>query len=460
MKHFLSLFLFLILLSTAAQNQDTWIYGISDGGNYSHGYFVRLNYLNGEYDTLIDLEGVNIEDFASCIDPFNGRYFVFGLLFNQNGNFHVIDLNDLSIESFDVISTERPEYNIFNNSILFNQDSIFYSYNLSTHALTTFPGTFSESGILWGKNRTYNPYDNTYIYVGETNRNDLSFFYYIVLDGFRGEVLSTCVVPWYDDAILSPEGLVADFETGKVYAHYNETVFSINPYTGDYQILLTIPTYYYHANTQIATYDQVNKKYIVPFQTINYIPKIAVIDMINYEVDTMYLQPDKWMDEHQIYCKPGARLNLIDEVFNSTYGENYYWFFNNYMLQNANESYLLPFEQGDYQVLVEFPSYSSLSNIVPYYFAESGFQIEDKFVKIYPNPFIDKIEIEMAENHDYQFSQSTICICDILGVKILENKLSGTKCSISLESVKAGFYFVVYHDNLGSRQIGKILKIK
>jgi hypothetical protein len=457
MKHLLSFLLFLILLSSAAQNQDTWIYGISDGGNYSHGYFVRLNYLTGEYDTLINLEGVNIEDFASCIDPFNGRYFVFGLLFNQNGNFHIIDLNDLTIESYDVLSTERPEYNIFNNSIIYDQDSIFYSYNLQTHALTTFPGTFSESGILWGKNRTYNPYDNTYIYVGEANR---SFFYYIILDAFIGKVLSTCVVPWYDDAILSPEGLVADFETGKVFAHYNETVFSINPYTGDYQILLTIPTYYYHANTQIATYDQVNKKYIVPFQTINYIPKIAVIDMINYEVDTMYIQPDKWMDEQQIYCKPGARLNLIDEAFNSTYGENYYWFFNNYLLQNADESYLFPFEQGNYQVLVDFPAYSSLSNIIPFYFSNSDIHNSDEFAKVYPNPFNDKIEVEMAENNDNQTFQGKIIIYDIRGSKILEHFMYGSKCSINLESIKAGFYLVLYSDDKGSRKIGKILKIK
>jgi hypothetical protein len=133
MKHFLAFLLIGIVLNTTAQNQNTWIYGISDKGNYTHGYFIKFNYLSGECDTLIDLGGVNIGDFSSCIDPFNGRYFVFGLIWNQNGNFHIIDLNDLSIESYNVISSERPEYNIFNNSILFSQDSIFYSYNLYLH---------------------------------------------------------------------------------------------------------------------------------------------------------------------------------------------------------------------------------------------------------------------------------------------------------------------------------------
>jgi hypothetical protein len=288
----------------------------------------------------------------------------------------------------------------------------------------------------------------------------LSPFYYIVLGGFRGEVLSTCMIPWYDDGPLTPEGLVADFETGKVYAHHNDIVFSINPYYCDYEILLTIPTYHSHANKQIATYDQVNKKYIVPFMTANYTSKIAVIDMITNLVDTIYLQPDKWMDEHQIFCKPATRLNLIDEVLNSTYGDYYHWFIDNFLLQNADENYLFPFEQGNYQVLVDYPAYSSLSNIVSYYFAGSTFQFEDDFVKIYPNPCFDKIEIEIDGNTDFLSEPAKICIYNIQGVKLIEKILSGTKCAISLEAVNAGFYLVYFEDDHASKQIRKILKIK
>ncbi|HMU02790.1 MAG TPA: hypothetical protein PJ990_04165, partial [Saprospiraceae bacterium] len=71
------------------------IYGFSDN------LFCAINLLDNSKDTLIEFSGnpwINT-GFRSAIDRYNGRYFFGGSLPGHNGNFHIIDLVNLSIES-------------------------------------------------------------------------------------------------------------------------------------------------------------------------------------------------------------------------------------------------------------------------------------------------------------------------------------------------------------------------
>jgi len=455
MNRIITLLLIFILAASLGHGQGTWIYGISDQGDYTHGYLTRLNYLSAEYDTLIDLNGVNIEDFSSCIDPYNGRYFIFGLIAGQQGTFHIIDLNDLSISSYNLPAVEKPEYNVFSNSIIYEEDSIFYSYSLSTQTLSTYPGTFNKIATIYDRPRTYSPFDNVYVYIYCSSGSPP--FYYVVLDAFSGEVIRMAEVPFNFGHYLSPHGLVADFETGQFFAYNNERVFITDPYTGDYEVLLSIPGYYACLDHQMATYDQVNKKYIIPFVNSSYVGKVAVIDMVSFQIDTIYNQPDRWMDEHQIYCKPGNRIKLFNDSLYSVFGSQYHWFVDNFQIPGANDQILIPFVQGEYQAMTEFPAYSSLSNIIQYYFTDVGPPPGEAECKIYPNPARDGVEIELGSAIADPSSLATIYVHDLPGSAILSSVMTGSRCSLDLSGLAEGIYIVKCVTEKTSFVVGKII---
>ena len=440
------IFIVLILLSLTSKGQSTWIYGIQHEGVYTNSYLVRLNYLNGQYDTLLYLGDQYIDDFGSCIDPFNGRLFLSGLLFGQNGFLHEIDLNTLEIVSYDKQYYGRNiEYNFLNNSIIYRVDSTFWKFDLETQIETKLSDLEPTTGYFWGNPRNYNPVDNTYVYIAIHGQNDD----FMVIDAFTGEEISKTTA----NIILF--SLVVDYDSGKQYGKFNGTIYEFNPYNGEIIELLTIPGYNSHLNQQQTVYDQVNKKCIVPYVTSNNQRKISVIDMEEYTIDTTYVQPNSKMNLHEIYCKPRTYLSLINDTLYTSYGLNYQWYLNGYLNPFINTQYCSPSEQGEYQTLVDYPEYSSLSNPVTYFFTDLQTVFTTNEVNVIPNPFHNNVKIiGNVEN----LNNSTIMIINSIGELIYNSKLTNSYL-LNLESLESGLYTFIIEQNGKHLLRKKMIKI-
>jgi len=206
----------------------------------------------------------------------------------------------------------------------------------------------------------------------------------------------------------------------------------------------------------MAAYDQVQKKYIVPYVISNdYIGKIAVIDMINFEIDTIFDQPCDRMNKHQIYCKPKTYLSLIEDTLFTSFGLNYSWFINGYLNPLISTQSYAPLNQGVYQTLVEYPAYSSISDPVSYLFVNNPEMSRlNSEVKIYPNPAIKNITITLASNPKLYLEGS---IFSSNGLKVKYFLLNDENTLIDVSDLVNGLYFTSIIDNNKIYQ-GKFIK--
>jgi len=282
--------------------QSPYIYGLSHGQHeYYYTKLVRFNYLNGQSDTLLDIGDMDIEPFASCMDSYHNKFIFYGHIggTSSDNKFYIIDINKLSIESFTSYGGNKIEYNPINNSVVFEQDSAFWSIDLTSRKLTCFPLHYFASAIVDGKVRTFNPLDSTYIFT-EYSYPGHSPHAILVINSITGEVKSIYTTNQI------PMDLAVDYGSGKIFGHINEQIVQVDPFNGLFINLYSIPDYYSSLNEQMSVYDQTRKKYIVPFYTNSYKAKLAVIDMITLKADTIYNQPNMWMNLHQIGYYPAG----------------------------------------------------------------------------------------------------------------------------------------------------------
>ena len=196
--------------------QSYYIYGIESNGDYQPANLVRLNYMNGNYDTLLYLGIQYLEDFGTSIDPFNGRLFVMGYIAGQSGNLNVIDLENLDIESFDVYDGEEIEYNFLNNSIIYHSEGYFWKFDLNDHILSNLSSTPPEYATFYGKLSVYNPTNNTYTYIMPSDGKGQNI---VTVDAFSGFVLSI------NDIGMSLFDIVVDFDSGEMFARHDGTIY-------------------------------------------------------------------------------------------------------------------------------------------------------------------------------------------------------------------------------------------
>jgi len=423
-----------ILFPLTLIGQSTWIYGIQKEGAYTNSYLVRLNYLNGQYDTVFYLGDQNIDDFGSCIDPFNGRLFLSGLLFGQDGFLHEIDLNSLEIVSYDKQYYGRKiEYNLLNNSIIYRVDNTFWELDLETQVETKLSNLEPTTGNLWGDPRNYNPIDNTYVWIAKHG----DIYDFTVINAFTGEEISKT------PANITLFSLVVDYDSGKHYGEHNGTIYEFNPYSGEIIELLSIPGYTSHLNQQECAYDQVNKKYIIPYIGPYSSRLITVIDMVEYTIDTTYDQPNSKMDLHEIYCMPRTYLSLINDTLYTSFGQSYQWYINGYLNPFVNTQYFSPSEYGEHQTLVDYPEYSSLSNPVTYLSTDLQTVFTTNEVNVVPNPFYNNVKI--TGNTEY-WKESTISVFNSIGDLVYNSCIENSVIQ-DLEFLEPGLYIFIIEKN-------------
>ncbi|RLD83157.1 MAG: hypothetical protein DRJ10_04050 [Bacteroidetes bacterium] len=428
MRHILFV-MFLFPLTLIGQH-STWIYGIQDDGESNYAYLVRMDYLTGQYDTLIEIDAQYIDYYSSCFDPFNGRYFFRGTLNSNEGNLHVIDINTLQLESYYTIEGAEIAYNFLNNSIIFQEDSTFWKYDIESGQAVAINSITPEDASIFGDVRYYNPIDNTYVYR--------AYFYdkknhspFIIIDAFTGETI--CVTP----ASVQLHSMFVDYQTGLQFGKHGETIYEFNPYSGSITNKLSIPNYQAHIISQMDVYDQIRNKYIVFYSATDNTSKVSIIDMDNFTIDTTYNQPNNAMGLQEIYCKPNSFLKLINDTLYTSFGSNYHWFYNDSIIPNNYEQTLAPEVEGKYQSLVEYPEYSSLSNPINYILTNDQTILRFDNFKIGPNPFSSSVQItNQVDGSDFK-----LFIHNSLG-KVVYESITESTSEINLSFLPSGLYIL------------------
>jgi len=364
---------FAFLLPISLNGQSSWIYGVHSFGDQTPGYLVRLNYLNGQYDTLMYLGYQFIESAGSTIDPYNGRFFLYGSLENTDGNLHIIDLNLLQISSHTIkYGADDIEYIFLNNSLLYRADDALWSFNLNNYSESFIADVEHETGTYSGFNRYYNPIYNAYIYMGGK---------LTMLDAFSGELIN--------EVSVNPIGsMVIDYRSGNQYNNLGQSVYQHDPFTGQIVELFSgLPGYYSWLVEQHSVYDQKMNKYILPYYNTDGECMLAILDMNDLLLDTVYEQPSCYMTLHQIYCKPQSYLSLIEDTLYVSKGLNYIWNLNGQPLLSNEQQWFVPNLYGDYHTQVNYPDYSSISDTINFLYNQSKTISKSYLISVFPNPF-------------------------------------------------------------------------
>jgi hypothetical protein len=113
---------------------------------------------------------------------------------------------------------------------------------------------------------------------------------------------------------------------------------------------------------------------------------------------------------------------------------NYQWYLNGELLNNANDSYLVPQQAGNYSVSSAFGSclsesvYSNPQLLIPV--------IKATGISLYPNPASDELTIEVIES----FIGKTYQIYSSSGELVKKGKLDSIKNQIALTKLPTGIY--------------------
>ncbi len=425
--------LFLSIWTNELKSQN--IYGFSDN------IFGSINIFDNTKDTLIVFSGnpwINL-GFRSAIDRFNGRYFFGGSLPGHSGNFHIIDLIDLSIESHSVYP-ENIEYDFIKNRLIYENNGNFYSLDLSTFQLNDLGEIENGNSNIYGQNRTFVPQTNKYFYVDYIN-GSLGGPYFLLIDADSGEIFCQEIIEEINGVFYSPGGLVTNNLTGEIIGHRNGKFGIVNPCDGTMTKLSEIPDYHSHLNNQMAVYNHIDNTYIIPYRSTNSndLNKIAVVDVYNDEIIETMSQP--WagkMDLQQIYDQPIAPLIYLNDTLFVPKGEGYKWFLGDQLIGETNVNYWIPVESGTYKAEVEFREYTTFSTekeIIVTSAAEIGIHSN---LNIYPNPTSGSINIDMVHS-----KRAKIRIVDLTGKVILYFDFdSQSNVRIELDELPKGVYLI------------------
>jgi len=441
-------FLFILFLSiwmneSRAQN----IYGFSDN------MFCSVNIYENTKDTLITFSGepwINL-GFRSAIDRYNGRYFFGGSIPEHSGNFHIIDLVDLSIESH-FISPENIEYDFIKNRLVYEKNGVLFSLDLMTMQLSNLGVIENGNSFIYGQTRTYVPQTNEYFYT-DYIYDPLGSPYFLLIDADSGEISCQVIMEEVNNVFYSPGGLVTNNYTGEIIGHRNGRFGIVNPCNGTMTKLSDIPDYWAHLNNQMAVYNHNDNTYIVPYVSTdtNDKYKIAIIDVYNNEVLETMSQP--WngkINLHQIYDKPVAPLIYLNDTLFVPQGNNYNWYMDDEWIAETTVNYWVPTSNGTYRAEVEFREYTTPSTETEVMLTSAD-EIESQAnINIYPIPTPGNLFIEMDPA-----SSARIQIVDITG-KVVQDNTFENKANIQLNITdfpKGTYSIIINTDNFSDTRL-------
>ncbi len=146
-----------------------------------------------------------------------------------------------------------------------------------------------------------------------------------------------------------------------------------------------------------------------------------------------------------ILLAPEINLTIADTTIVASGGyDNYTWFFEGNLIQGQNASMITNVGSGLYTVEVLGANGCVGSNSINY--GSSGLANLAEFgVRIYPNPFSEEIQIQLAD-----LSLKTLEVKNVLGQILMRAETSMANFSMNLSSLPAGLYHLVVRSEITS----------
>lgn len=411
------------------------IYGFSDN------IFCSINILDNSKDTLIEFSGnpwINT-GFRSAIDRYNGRYFFGGSLPGHYGNFHIIDLVNLSIESH-YIYPENIEYDFAKNRLVYEKNGMFYALDLETLQVINLGLIDMGNSIIYGQIRTYVPQGNKYFFVDYIN-GSLGDPYFLLIDADSGEISCQEIIEENNGIFYSPGGLVTNNLSGEIIGHRNGRLGIISPCNGTMTKLLEIPDYHSHLNNQMAVYNHNDNTYIIPYYSMSPTDKykMAIVDVYNNEIIETRSQPWKGrMNLHQIYDKPIAPIVYLRDTLYVPKGEHYKWFLNDQFIGETDQNYWVPLVNGTYKAEIEYREYTTISIEKDIYISSIEESENCSSFKIFPNPSSHFINLNFSQSVN-----GVVKIIDLTGQIVYKRMVKdANNIQIDLNGLAKGNYII------------------
>lgn len=445
--------LLLLVILVPLENKAQNIYGFAEK------YFVSFNPYTEEADTLIEFQGpphINL-DFRTAIDRYNGRYFFGGTIPGYEGNFHIIDLNTLGIESFP-LNPENIEYDFLHNKLPYEKGGSFYSLDLKTMTTAFLSNIENENGVIFGQIRTYVPQRNEYVYLDYQGGKP----YYLAIDATTGEIKCRELSETSEGGNNSAYGLVTNNCTGEIIGHQGATFGFVDPCEPNFTKLSHMENYYSDLNSQLCVYDHNNQLYIVPFVTDDpdYPNFYSVVDPYNnFVVYTRNHPFNGRMEHHQIYDKPmmPPLIYLNDTLF-VPWGRNYTWYRDGHPIAYTfgDENYWVPTYSGLYTAKVEFNAYTAISKAVQITITGTTEGAKEKALYLYPNPAVDEINIQLQSE-----GAERIEITDMTG-RVVDHMFAekgvNDLLTLDIRMLPQGTYVVTVFAK-GDKYVGRFVKM-
>ncbi len=420
---------YLLLLLFSFRSEAQKIYGFADQ------YFVSFNPYTEQADTLLEFEGPPEIDlgFRSSIDPYNGRYFFGGIIPGLKGQFHIIDLDSLTIFNYPVYP-QNIEYDFLHDKLVYEYSGSFYSLDLGTMVVKKLSDIENGNGQVFGDVRTYLPQLNQYVYLDYPHLSPQDL-YYTSIDVSTGAIAcrkrATASLP-------GVAGLVTNYYTDDIFGHANEQVYEISVCDPQFRKITDIPGYLEQENTELSVYDHIHQKYIVPFKAQGSINpyRYALIDPYQDVPVEIVINPFGYkMDQQRIYDKPCPTLISLHDTLFVPIGKKYTWFLNGNLLDVTTglQNYWVPDMPGSYSAEVEFKTYACTSNPVEVTTVGTH-EVSSQELMIYPNPVLDEAWINNVEP-PFQYT-----LLDMTG-KVIREGVSENNF-IPVEGLMSGSYII------------------
>lgn len=413
---------------------------------FANKYFVSMNISENTHDTLIIFNS-NVTfnlGFKSAIDRFNGWFFYGGTLSGYNGTFHIIDLADLSIASFNIV-VDNIEYDFLRHRLISEKNGKLHSVDLSTMQVETLGVIENGNSSIYGQKRTFVPQMNSFFYVDYIH-GTIGDPYFLSIDANNADILCS---PKVDPISGVPGGIVTNNMTGDIIAHRNGTFGIVDPCSGTMTKLSRIKDYRALLNNQMAVYNHIDNTYIIPYVSDitddHY--KIAIVDVYNDKVLNTIIQPfGGRMNLHQIYDKPEAPLIYLNDTLFVPFGDDYRWYLDGEFIGKTYVNYLIPEVSGKYKAEVDFREYSTFSTEVDVVLTFVTEVNNYKNINIYPNPADNFIKLDLGDHKNV-----TIKILDLGGKEVRRFKVNDpAEFTIELNGMSDGAYLVSVQTEQGT----------
>lgn len=356
------------------------------------------------------------------------------------------------------------------NTPLCDRDTILLTSNAKN---ANYAWYLNEEHLTLKKDRSFKAYKNGsyYLRVSDTN-NCFAFSTPINLNFLTnsippiqqdGKYLSTLLfneVLWYKDNIAisgAQEQVYLVNESGNYFVEvkHENGCYAASP---EIQVCVPFPKITVNRN-EITASTGVDYQWFYGTDTIFGANQIKYIAQLSgaYSVDITLADNCVSRSDEVNVCYPIPSIELEpNNVLKASLGLAYQWYLNEGIIEGADARLYVATKDGNYKVeVLNLDNCMAFSD--PIYVTGTAIRdINPTAIQIYPNPFIDKINVMLPQNFDY--TDARIKIINTLGIVVFEKEIETNPEFIPLPNLQSGWYeAVVATDN---KKIHKILICK